>query len=180
MKNAWLLFLAISLLTACGRTEKSENSTTQSTTTATAPDSVVATPPKPQNCQSIVADDKLGKANVYQESAKSINVSLTLDRDTSTLQTPNGCYFNNAITVLATKKSGSRVFKRTLLKDDLLYFIKSDAVVERSILQKVTYKPTFNSLRFINLTMRLVEPGTQKTADYTLFMNYFGEIVKVK
>jgi hypothetical protein len=179
MKNAFLLLLATGLLTACGRTEKSENTTTQSTTT-TATDSVVAAAPKPQNCQSVVADDKLGKPDVYQESAKSIKVSLTLDRDTTTLQTANSCYFNNAVTILATKKSGSRVFKRTLLKDDLLYFIKSDAVVERSILQKVTYKPTFNSLRFINLTMRLIEPESKKTVDYTLFINYFGEIVKVK
>ena len=181
MKNAFLLVLATALLTACGRTEKSENTTTQSApTTATATDSVVATPPKPQNCQSVVADDKLGKADVYQESAKSIKVSLTLDRDTSTLQTATGCYFNNTITVLAAKKSGSQVFKRTLLKDDLLYFIKTDSVVERSILQKVTYKPTFNSLRFITLTMHLLDPTTKKMADYTLFMNYFGEIVKVR
>ncbi|GAB2575750.1 hypothetical protein [Spirosoma areae] len=177
MKIAYLLLLTASLLTTCGRTEKTQDNTTQSTTTT---DSVTATSPKPRNCQSIVEPDKLGKANVYQESAKPIKVALTLDQDTSTTEIASGCYYNYTVTVLATKKSGSPLFKRTLLKDDLLYFIKSDAVVERSVLQNTIYKPTFNGQKYITLSMRLLEPGNRKITDYTLFMNYFGEIVKVR
>ena len=176
MKNARLLLLSLSLLTACGRTEKTSETATQ----IPSADSVAATTPKLPDCQSLVKAGKLGKANDYQESAKSIKVTLTLDQDTTTMQTANGCYFNNAVTVLAVKKSGSRVFKRTLLKDDLLYFIKTDETVERAILQNVVYKPTFNGQKYITLTMHLMEPVSRKTTDYTVFMNYFGEIVKVK
>ncbi|GAB4024229.1 hypothetical protein [Spirosoma gilvum] len=175
MKNAFLLALTFSLLVACGRSEK----TTESTTVSKA-DSIATESPTPKNCKTVIDADKLGKSDVYQESAKSIKVALTLTQDTSSTETSAGCYFNNAITVLATKKSGSQLFKRTLLKDDLLYFIKSDDVVERSVLKTVTYKPTFNSQRYINLVMRVIDPVSQKTSDYTLFMNYFGEIVKVK
>ena len=179
MKNAFLLLIFLSLLTACGRTEKAQETTIQSTT-AVASDSVPAIVPKPQNCKSVVGNDKLGKADVYQESGKSLKVALTLNQDTSTMSTADECYFNNTVTVLATKKSGSQAFKRTLLKDDLLYFTKTDDAIKQAILQKVTYKPTFNGQRYITLTMRLIEPGSKKTLDYTLFMNYFGEIVKVK
>lgn len=175
MKNASLLVLTVGLLIACGRSEK-----TQETQTSSKTDSVATIAPKPKDCKTVVDADKLGKADVYQESGKSIKVTLTLAQDTSSTETANGCYFNNAITVLATKKSGSQLFKRTLLKDDLLYFIKSDEVVERSVLKTVAYKPTFNGQRYINLVMRVIDPVSQKTVDYTLFMNYFGEIVKVK
>ncbi len=180
MKNTLFILFVASLLTACGRTEKAQDNTTKSTTAT--PDSVVATVPKIKNCQSMVEAAKLGKSDTYQESAKSIKVTLTLDQDTSSVQTDNGCYFNNAITVLATKKSGSgsRVFKRTLLKDDLLYFTKSDKAIERAILQKTIYKPTFNGQKYVTLTMQLIEPGSKKMTSYTVFMNYFGEIVKVK
>lgn len=177
MKNALLLLLAITSLTTCSRTEKAKDTTTQSTT---ATDSASATAPEPNNCQSVVEASKLGKSDVYQESGKSIKISLTLNQDTSTMPTAKGCYFNNTITVLATKKSGSQQFKRTLLKDDLLYFTKTDDAIKQSILQKVIYKPTFNGQRYITLTMHLLEPASKKTMDYTLFMNYFGEIVKVK
>jgi len=184
MKHVLLTLLIASLLAACGRTEKTRENTTQSTTATTdstaATDSAVATAAKPQNCQSVVEADKLGKPNEYQESAKPIKVSLTLNQDASTMQTADGCYFNNTVTVLATKKSGKQLFKRTMLKDDLLYFIKTDEAVEQAILKNVLYKPTFNSQKYITLTMRLAKPGTKKTMDYTMFMNYFGEIVKVK
>ncbi|QIP15632.1 hypothetical protein G8759_24860 [Spirosoma aureum] len=176
MKNAYVTLLAVSLLTACGRTEKKQDEASPSSTAATE-----STPaPKPQNCLSIIEKDKLGKSNEYQESAKSIKVTLTLDQDTSTMPTAQGCYFNNSVTVLATKKSGSRVFKRTLLKDDLLYFTKIDEPIQKAILQNAFYKPTFNGQKYITLTMRLKEPGSKKTMDYTVYMNYFGEIVKVK
>lgn len=175
MNKAPLFFLFIGLLTACGRNEKKQENPQSATDTVVA----VATP-KPKNCQSILEADKLGKANTYQESAKPITVTMTLEQDTSSTQTADGCYFNNTVTVLATKKSGSRIFKRTLLKDDLLYFIKTDEVVERSVLQNATYKPTFNGQKYVTITMRVIEPGNKKTTDYTVFMNYFGEIVKVK
>jgi hypothetical protein len=178
MKNAFLTLLVASLLTACGNTEKKQDNKTQASIATT--DSVTATEPKPQNCKSIVDAEKLGKSNVYQESAKPIKVSLTVDKDTSTMQAADGCYFNNRVTVLATKKSGSQLFKRTLLKDDLLYFTKSDKAIEQAILQNVIYKPTFNGQKYITLTMRLKEPGNRKTTDYMVTMNYFGEIIKVK
>ncbi|WP_338868915.1 hypothetical protein WBJ53_18765 [Spirosoma sp. SC4-14] len=174
MKNACVLLLVTSLLVACGQTEtRDQSSTTHS-------DSVAAAPAKPKNCKSVIEADKLGKADEYQESAKPIKVALTLEQDSSTTQTTNGCYFNHSVTVLTTKKSGSRVFKRTLLKDDLLYFSKNDESINQSLLQKVAYKPTFNSQKYITLTMQLIDPIDQKTTEYTVFMNYFGEIVKVK
>ncbi len=178
MKNTLFILFVASLLTACGRTEKAQENNPKSTTAT--PDSVAATVPKIKNCQSMVELARLGKSDTYQESAKSIKVALTLDQDTSSVQTADGCYFNNTITVLATKKSGSRVFRRTLLKDDLLYFTKSDKAIERAILQKVVYKPTFNGQKYVTLTMQLIEPGSRKIIGYTVFMNYFGEIVKVK
>ncbi|WP_041616714.1 hypothetical protein [Spirosoma linguale] len=180
MKNAFSLLFVASLLVACGRSGKKEEMTTQSTTTQPTADSTLAAAPDSKNCRSVVEADKLGKSDVFQESAKPITVTLTLAQDSSATQTDEGCYFNNAITVLAAKKSGSQVFKRTLLKDDLLYFIKTDDVVERSVLQQVVYKPTFNAQRYITLTMQLVEPVSKKKADYTVTMNYFGEIIKVK
>lgn len=180
MKNAFILFLATSLLAACGSSEKKQDATAQSKTAQPAADSASTKTPASQNCQSVVETAKLGKSDVFQESAKPITVTLTLAQDTSATQTGDGCYFNNAITILAAKKSGSQVFKRTLLKDDLLYFIKSDDVVERSVLQQVTYKPTFNGQRYITLTMQLIEPASKKKAEYTVTMNYFGEIIKVK
>ncbi|GAB3957248.1 hypothetical protein GCM10028805_49400 [Spirosoma harenae] len=161
---------------ACGGSGKTQESASQ----FTPKDSIAATTSKPKNCQSIIAADKVGKADEYQESGKSVKVALTLAQDTSSLQTANGCYFNHTITVLTTKKSGSQVFKRTLSKDDILYFVKSDDVVNRSLLQSVTYKPTFNGQRYITLTMNLLDPESKKKAEYLIFMNYFGEIVKVK
>ncbi|GAB3885740.1 hypothetical protein [Spirosoma agri] len=175
MKNAALFFLTASLLAACGHTER-----TTKNTSSPLVDSAVVTSPKPKNCLSLIEPEKLGKANDYQESAKSIKVALTLEKDTSTTETAGGCYFNNTVTVLATKKSGSQLFKRTLLKDDLLYFTKSDDVINRSVLQNTTYKPTFNGQKYITLTMSLRNPDSKKTANYIVFMNYFGEIVKVR
>ncbi|MVM37391.1 hypothetical protein GO730_06740 [Spirosoma sp. HMF3257] len=179
MKNAFLLLVSLALLIGCGQTEKAHDNTAKSSTPTT--DSTTsASAPKPSNCQSVVDAKNLGKADVYQESGKSIKVTLTLNQDSSSTQSANSCYFNNTITVMATKKSGSQLFKRTLLKDDLLYFTKTDDAINKSILQKVIYKPTFNGQRYITLTMHLLEPDSKKTMDYTLFMNYFGEIVKVK
>ena len=178
MKNKLLLFSIASLLFACGPAEKTSDTTGETAATATDSATTVA-PPAPKNCQSVVKADKLGKADVYQESAKSISVSITMDQDASTTPTADGCYFNNKATVLATKKSGSQVFKRTLEKDDLALFTKDDADIEKAVLQQVTYKPTFNGQRYVTLTMRLLQPDTKKTMTYTVFMNYFGEMVKV-
>lgn len=177
MKNPCLLALAVSLFFACGRTEKAQEATQSATGTT---DSMEVIASKPKNCQSILEANQLGKANTYQESAKPVTVTMTLDQDTSSTQTTSGCYFNNSVAILAVKKSGSRIFKRTLLKDDLLYFIKSDDVVERSVLQNATYKPTFNGQKYITITIRVLEPVSRKSTSYTVFMNYFGEIVKVK
>lgn len=174
MKNAFLLFVITSLL-ACGRTDKAQENAAQSTA-----DSVAATPPKPKNCQSVVAADKLGKPMEYAESAKPIKFTLTLDQDTSATETTGGCYFNNTITVQAVRKSGKQLFKRTLSKDDLLLFVKNKEANTQTILQNVAYKPTFNGERYCLLTMRLIEPVSKKTTDYTAFVNYYGEIVKVR
>ncbi|RIV25620.1 hypothetical protein DYU11_07920 [Fibrisoma montanum] len=176
MRNVFLSIIVAGLLSACGGAD----TTQKETATATDTTQTAAAPPEPKNCQSLIAADKLGKPDEYQESGKPIKVALTMNQDTSTHETTGGCYFNNTVTVQATKKSGSPVFKRTLLKDDLLYFTKNDEAIERAVLQKVTYKPTFNGLKYITLTMRLQEPGTRKTQDYTIFMNYFGEIIKVR
>lgn len=179
MKNAYLFLLAASLLTACGRTEKAGDQSTTQSTTASA-DSGAAVSTKRQNCQSVVSADKLGKSLEYKESAKPITVTLTLNQDSSTILATGGCYFNNTSTVLATKRSGSQLFKRTMLKDDLKYFIKNDELLARTVLQNVTYKPTFNGEKYFLLTMRLLEPTSKMTTDYTLFVNYHGEILKVR
>ncbi|GAB3767515.1 hypothetical protein GCM10028818_00430 [Spirosoma horti] len=179
MKNVFMALFAACLLQACGQTEKKQENTAQ-TTQASA--DLMATPrvSKTSDCQSIVKSAKLGKADIYQESAKALTVSITVDQDTSSLQVANGCYFNNSVTIRATKKSGSQVFRRTLLKDDLVYFTKNDKPIEQAILQSVTYKPTFNGQRYITISMRLIEPESKKTSDYLVTMNYFGEIIKVR
>lgn len=165
------------LLLACGRTEKMQDTAGPS---GTAADAGAVAAPRRRNCQSVVAADQLNKPLEYKETAKPITVTLTLNVDTSTVDAGRACYVNNTVTVQTARKSGKQLFKRTLLKDDLLYFVDNDEAVKRSVLQKVTYKPTFNGERYFNLTMRLIEPGSQKTLEYTLFVNYFGEIVKVK
>lgn len=176
MKNAFLLLCATGLLLACGRTEKTQDSA-QSTT---APADSVATAAKLRNCQSVADADKLGKPQEYKESAKPITFTLTLDQDTSATQTADGCYLNNTITVMAVRKSGKQLFKRTLTKDDLRLFAKNDETVGQTVLQSAVYKPTFNGERYLLVTMRMLEPGSKKTRDYTLFMNYYGEIVKLR
>ncbi|WP_461077351.1 hypothetical protein [Spirosoma flavus] len=175
MKNAYVLVLAAGLLTACGGSEKKESATSAGDSTV-----VTASAPEPKNCQTVIGADKLGKSNEYQESAKPMKFTLTLEQDTSATSTEKGCYFNNNVTVLAVKKSGSRVFKRTLAKDDIAYFSKNDDVIARSILKNATYKPTFNGQRYVTVTVRLVDPVNEKTSEYLVYMNYFGEIVKVK
>lgn len=179
MKDLFIALLAVCLLQACGQTEKKQENTTQKAPVSA--DSA-STPPSPKtnNCQSVVMAGKLGKADVYQESAKALTVSITVNQDTSSMQVANGCYFNNTVTIRATKKTGSQVFKRTLLKDDLLYFTKNDKPIEQAILQRVTYKPTFNGQRYITVSMRLMAPESKKTSDYLVTMNYFGEIIKVR
>lgn len=174
MKNTLLTLLTASLLIACGRSENTNETTTQ------AADSVATTAGKPQNCQSVVDTARLGKPFEYQESAKPIKVTLTLNPDTSTVQTTGNCYTNTAVTVTAVRKSGKFLFKRTLNKDDLIYFVDTDSTVRASVLENVTYKATFNGQPYFNLTMHLLEPVSKKTTDYTLFMNYYGEIVKVR
>ncbi len=187
MKHIHFVLLSVSLLTACGRTETAQDNTQNTvaqpvpatTSARTAPDSGTAAGPKPQNCRSILDAATLGKVNTYRESAKPVTVGITLAQDTSTTAIAGECYFNNTVTVQATNRSNRPLFKRTLLKDDLLYFSKRDEAIQRAVLQNVIYKPTFNGERYITLTMRLMEPGNRKTTDYTVFMNYFGEIVKV-
>ncbi len=176
MKNVFLPVLIAGLLFACGGSEtKQDNATGQSTA-----DSMTVATPKARDCQSVGGTGKLGKSDVYQESDKAINVTLTVNQDTSTTQTTTDCFFNNVVTVLAAKKSGERVFRRVLAKDDLLYFIKNDEAVQRAVLQRATYKPTFNRQKYVTLTMHFMEPDTRKTTDYMVFMNYFGEIIRVK
>ena len=177
MKNASLLLFALSLFTACNRSEKTQDSTTtQSATT----DSVAVAPPKPKNCQQVVEAVNLGKTSVYQESAKPISVSITVEQSDNTTQASNGCYFDNAVTVRATKKSGGYLFKRTFNKGDLVIFSKNDESIGKAILQTITYKPSFNGQKYMTLTMRLIDPESKKKTDYELFLNYFGEIVKVR
>lgn len=175
-KHLALFALALSLF-ACGTSETKQTTTTNPPQTAR-PDSVVAA--KPQNCQSVVEAAKLGKTDEYSESAKNVRVKLTLFQDESTQAVSGGCYFNNAVEVAATKKSGSVVFRRKLLKDDLIHFTKNDAAVEAGILQKATYIPTFNSQKYITIGLQLTDPSDKKNTSFTVFMNYYGEIVKVK
>lgn len=177
MKNAPLFLLALSLLTACNRAEKTQDSTVAQ---SSATDSVAAVSPTPKNCQQVVDAADLGKTNVFQESAKPISVSITVEQSENTTQATGGCYFDNAVTVRANKKSGSYLFKRTFDKGDLVYFSKNDEAIERSILQTITYKPSFNGQKYMTLTMRLIDPESKKKTDYELFLNYFGEIVKVR
>ncbi|OIN55664.1 hypothetical protein [Arsenicibacter rosenii] len=172
MKNPWLLSLLVLLGSACN--QQSAKNDTQTITDTTA--AVV----KRKDCKSLADAAKLGKADIYKESSKPLQFALTLDQDSTWVETPSGCIANNTITVLATKKSGQQAFKRTLTKEDLTYFLKNDEEIEASILQQVTYKPTFNSQKYIVLAMHLVDPKNDKTLDYAVYMNYFGEIVKVK
>lgn len=171
--NIALLSLVLAF-SACNRAEKKQDTTTAPTSVS------VPAAAKPRNCQSVLDPATLGKANVYQESAKSINVTLTMNADTSITTTPNGCYTDNVVTILTTKKSGDRIFERTFGKDDLRYFGPSDETLAQTVLQNVTYKPTFNGQKYITLTVRLQEPVSAKKTDYLVYMNYFGEVVKVK
>ncbi len=180
MKKIVSILALVASLLACGGSEKSEKNTAATQSTTAAASDSVATDAKPQNCKSVVDSGKLGKADVYQESAKNIKVSLTLAQDASTMPTSDGCFFNNSVEVLATKKSGSQLFKHTLMKDDLTMFTKNDEAIQQSILQRATYKPTFNGQKYITLTLNLMDPTTKKSTDYTVYMNYHGEIVKVK
>ena len=179
MNYKLVLFFVASLLVACGKSEKASD-TTATTTDASTGSVAAAAPPAPKNCQSVLKADKLGKPDEYQESAKSIKVSITMEQDTSATPIAGGCYFNNTVTILATKKSGKQTFKRTLQKEDLALFTKDDADIEKAVLQQVTYKPTFNGQPYITLSMRLLQPDTKKTLNYLVYMNYFGEMVKVK
>ena len=178
MKNALLTLLTAGLLTACGRTEKTQDTTTaQSSATDTV---TTLSPPKTQNCQQLVEAATLGKTNVYQESAKPISVSITVAADTGNLQTGSDCFVHNIATVHATTKSGKELFNRTFVYNDPIYFSKNDEAIERSVLQNLTYKPSFNGQKYITLTMRLIEPENRRKTDYELFINYYGEIVKVR
>lgn len=179
MRNVFVALFAICLLQACGQTEKKQDNNSQ-TVQATTDSAATTALPKASNCQSVVKAGKLGKTDTYQESAKALAVSVTVDQDTSSMQVAGDCYFNNTVTIRATKKNGSQVFKRTLLKDDLIYFTKNDKPIEQGILQSVTYKPTFNGQRYITVSMRLIAPDSKNTSDYLITMNYFGEIIKVK
>lgn len=179
MKNALLIPL-IALLTACGGAKTVQDTTKSPTVTADSVATASPAPAKPQNCRSVADADKLGKPLVYKESAKPLTFTLTLNQDTSTMQTSDGCYYNNTLTVLATKKADRQAFRRTLLKEDIAYFSKDGEAIGRSVLQRATYTPTFNSERYFFVTMRLLDPVSKKTKDYRLFMNYYGEIVKVK
>ncbi len=178
MKNVCSLLLLTGFLVACGRTETAKDNAQSPPAAATEP--TVAAAVKPKNCRSVADADKLGKPLVYKESAKPLTFTLTLNQDTTTVPTADGCYYNNTLTVLATKKADRQAFKRTLVKEDIAYFSKDGEAIGRSVLQSATYTPTFNSERYFFVTMRLLDPVSKKTKDYRLFMNYYGEIVKVK
>lgn len=163
---------------ACGRTEKTQDTTTAQNSTA---DTLsVPVSPKPQDCQQLVKATVLDKTNVYQESAKPISVSITMQADTSNLQIGGDCFVHNTATVRATTKGGKELFKRTFFSNDPIYFSKNDEAIERSTLHNLTYKPSFNARKYMTFTMQLIEPESRKETDYELFINYYGEIVKVK
>ncbi|KAB7727553.1 hypothetical protein F5984_21010 [Rudanella paleaurantiibacter] len=177
MKKSVLTLSLMAVLAACGRSETAQ---TDSASTTPADSVTAAAPAKPENCKSVVEPAKLGKADEYQESGKDLKVTLTLNQADNTTPGPDGCYFNNLVDVTATRKSGKPVFRRTLIKEDLGYFSESDAVIEKGVLQSVQYKPTFNSQKYVSLTMRLRDPETAQTTDFTVYMNYNGEILRVK
>lgn len=178
MKKSFLILSLTAVLAGCGRSETAQTDT--ASTSAADSVTAAAAPAKPENCKSVVEPAKLGKADEYQESGKDLKVTLTLNQADNTTPGPDGCYFNNSVDVTATRKSGKPVFRRTLVKEDLGYFSESDSVIEKGVLQSVQYKPTFNSQKYVSLTMRLRDPETDKTTDFTVYMNYNGEILRVK
>lgn len=178
MKNVLLTLLTIGLLMACNRTEKTQDTTTTQSSATGAVDAPIT--PKPQNCHQLVEAAILGKTNVYQESAKPISVSITVEADTTNLQIDSNCFVNNTATVRVTTKAGKELFKRTFFNNDLIYFSKNDEAIEQATLQNVTYKPSFNGQKYLTLTMQLIDPESRKKMDYELFINYYGEIVKVR
>jgi hypothetical protein len=187
MKKSVSILYLVAALVACGRSETGENKTSQPATdqaNAVGSDSAATASAKPLNCKSMVDASKLGKSDVYQESGKDLKVTLTLAQDnSSSTPGPDGCYFNNSVEVQATRKSGRSVFKRTLFKDDLTYFTKSDetdVAIGKAVLQGVAYNPTFNGQKYVSLVMRLRDPATKKNSEFTVYMNYNGEILRVK
>ena len=179
MKITVVPVLLTCLFFSCNSTEKA-NETDKSPMDVSGEIATVAAAAPEPNCKTLAGLPELGKDKVYQESAKPIKVTLTMNEDTSSTNTPKGCYHNYVATIEAAKKSGDRVFKRTFTKDDLCYFGPSDETLDQSVLQNVTYKPSFNAQKYINLTARLEEPISGKRTDYLVYMNYFGEVIKVK
>lgn len=176
MKKRLLFYSFLALTVACNSSEK-KGDTGAAATTASADSAVVA---KPKNCQSIAERGKLDKSDVYQETAKPVKTTLTLRQDESSMPVANGCVFNNKVEILVARKSGKQEFKRTLLKDDLLAFSDKDEAIQASVLKRATYIPSFNSQKYVTIGMRLTDPQTQKNTDITVYMNYHGEIVKVR
>ncbi len=179
MKTTVIPVILTCLLLGCTNTEKPEETTNPPTV---APSEVVAEPmavPK-SDCKTLAGLPELGKNKVYQESAKPVRVTLAMNEDTSSTTTAKGCYHNYIATIDAAKKSGGQLFSRTFSKDDLRYFGPSDETLNQSVLQNVTYKPSFNAQKYVTLTARLEEPISGKRTDYLVYMNYFGEVVKVR
>ena len=179
MKITLIPLLLTCLFFGCNGTEKAKETEKSPTDVPGEIATVAAAAPK-VDCKTPAGLPELGKDKVYQESAKPIRVTLTMNEDTSTTSTPQGCYHNYVATIEAAKKSGSRVFTRTFSKNDLRYFGPSDETLDQSVLQNVTYKPSFNAQKYVTLTARLEEPVSGKRTDYLVYMNYFGEVVKVK
>ena len=180
MKTTVIPILLTCLFASCNTTDKAKEATKPPTEVPGEVATVAAAAPKP-DCKTLGGLPELGKNNVYQESAKPVRVTLTMNQDSiSTTSTAKGCYHNYIATIEATKKSGGRIFTRTFSKDDLRYFGPSDEVLDQTVLQNLTYKPSFNGQKYVTLTARLEEPISGKRMDYLVYMNYFGEVVKVR
>lgn len=179
MKTSIIPILLICLLIGCTNAEKTEETTKSPSDVPGEIATVAAAAPK-SDCKTLGSMPELGKDKVYQESAKPVRVTLTMNEDTSSTTTAKGCYHNYVATIETAKKSGGELFTRTFSKDDLRYFGPSDEVLDQSVLQNLTYKPSFNAQKYVTLTARLEEPISGKRTDYLVYMNYFGEVVKVK
>ncbi len=179
MKATVIPVLLACLLAGCNNTENATE-TIKSPTDVPGEVATVAAAAPTSDCKALAGLPELGKTKVYQESAKPVRVTLTMNQDTSNIITPKGCYHNYVATVETVKKSGSKLFIRRFGKDDLRYFGPSDEILDQSVLQNVTYKPSFNGQKYVTLTARLEEPTSGKRTDYLVYMNYFGEVVKVR
>jgi|GEM_PF-1660473 len=179
MKITVIPVLLTCLFFGCTNTENATETIKSPTDVPGEIATIAAAAPTP-DCKTLAGMPELGTDKVYQESAKPVRITLTMNQDTSNTTTPKGCYHNYVATIETVKKSGGKLFARTFSKDDLRYFGPSDETLDQSVLQNVTYKPSFNGQKYVTLTARLEEPISGKRTDYLVYMNYFGEVVKVK